>query len=282
MYPPKFDYHRAESLNDATQLLKKNDGAKLLAGGHSLIPIMKLRLADPGTIVDIGRILDKGISVADDSTVTVGAGTTHAMLAASDAVNTVVSEAAGMIGDPQVRNRATIGGNIAHADPAADLPTVLLTVDAWIHLHKGKMIRAQDFFVDLFETALDEDDIITHITFGDEGPGTGSAYAKLFNPASRYAMVGVGASVTIADGKVVGVRVAIGGLTPKPMLCEGVMDALMGTSGSAADIAAAAARVAETLGDDVMGDIHASAEYRRQMAPVFVRRALTSAISRAG
>ncbi|MCB0031097.1 MAG: xanthine dehydrogenase family protein subunit M [Anaerolineales bacterium] len=284
MYPPKFDYYRAADLKDAQKLLKEHEGAKLMAGGHSLIPVMKLRLADPGTVIDIGSLDGlKGISVSG-STVNIGALTTHAMLAASSDLPQALSGAAACIGDPQVRNRGTIGGNIAHADPASDLPTVLLALGATIHMAKqgkDRSVAAADFFVDLFETALEEDELITNISLPIEGAGTGSAYAKLFNPASRYAMVGVAASVTMSGGKCTNVSVAIGGLTPKPMSCGSVAAALNGTAGSAADIAAAAAAVANDLGDEVMGDIHASAEYRRQMAPVFVRRALTAAIENA-
>ena len=284
MYPPKFDYYRAADLEEAQALLKQHPDAKLMAGGHSLIPVMKLRLADPGTIIDIGRLEMGGIGTLSGQVI-IGATTTHAMIAASSDVPHALSEAAGMIGDPQVRNRGTIGGNIAHADPASDLPTVLLALRADISMARQgqqRSVSAAEFFVDLFETALEEDEIITSITLNGEASGGGSAYAKLFNPASRYAMVGAAASVFVRDGKVTHASVAIGGLLPKPVVCTAVENAIIGTDGTADDVAAAAALVAEALGDEVMGDIHANADYRRHMAPVFVRRALASAISRAG
>ncbi|MEZ4593644.1 MAG: xanthine dehydrogenase family protein subunit M [Chloroflexota bacterium] len=278
MYPPKFDYYRADSVDDAVALMSEHDG-KFLAGGHSLIPVMNLRLADPGTLIDIGRLDMKGIS-SEGSSVKIGALTTHAMVAASSALPTALSEAAGMIGDPQVRNRGTVGGNIAHADPASDLPTVMLALQATIHTN-GRSISADDFFIDLFETALNEDEIITAVTVASEGANTGSSYAKLPNPASRYAMVGAAAQVTVENGVCTAASVAVGGLTPKATRASSVEAALVGKAPSAENLAAAAAAIANDLGDEVMGDMHASEEYRRQMAPVFVRRALEAAVSRA-
>ncbi len=279
MYPPKFDYYRAASPDEATALVQEH-GGKFLAGGHSLIPVMNLRLADPGALVDIGRLDMKGISTSS-SGVTIGALTTHAMVAASGDVPTALSEAAGKIGDPQVRNRGTVGGNIAHADPASDLPTVLLTLKATINTN-GRSIPADDFFVDLFTTALDEGEIITSVSVASEGANTGSAYAKLVNPASRYAMVGAAAQVTVQNGVCTAASVAVGGLTPKATRASSVEAALVGQPLNSDTLAAAAAAVTNDLDpDDILGDIHASAEYRQQMAPVFVRRALATAVSRA-
>jgi carbon-monoxide dehydrogenase medium subunit len=283
MYPPKFDYYRAGSTSEAISLAKEHDG-KFLAGGHSLIPVMNLRLADPGALVDIGRLDMKGIST-NGGTVSIGALTTHAMVAASDDVPDVLSEAAGMIGDPQVRNRGSVGGNIAHADPASDLPTVMLALKATIHTegsNGSRTISADDFFVDLFETGLQEDEIITSVSVNSEGKKTGSGYAKLFNPASRYAMVGAAAQVTVENGVCSAASVAVGGLTAKATRAKSVEAALVGKKLDDETLAAAAAAVANDLGDDVMGDMHASADYRRQMAPVFVRRALEKAASRTG
>ena len=284
MYPPKFDYHRAGSVTEAVLMLQQHSGAKVLAGGHSLIPVMNLRLADPGTLIDIGRIKDiKGISVQGNS-VRIGALTTHAMVAASPDVPQVLSEAAGMIGDPQVRNRGTIGGNIAHADPASDLPTVLTALGATIYItgaNGDRSIAATDFFIGLFETALGDDEIVTAVEVARSGAGTGSAYAKLFNPASRYAMVGAAAVVTVSGGVCSAAGVAIGGLVPAATRTRAVEAALIGKALDEAAISAAAAVVVNDLGEDVIGDIHASAEYRRAMAPVMVKRALVSAASRA-
>lgn len=283
MYPPKFDYYRATSIDEAVSLAQQHDG-KFLAGGHSLIPVMNIRLADPGVLIDIGRIDGmKGISANGDS-FQIGALTTHAMVAASDDVPRVLSEAAGMIGDPQVRNRGTVGGNVAHADPASDLPTVFTALRATFHVtgpNGSRTVSADDFFVDLFETALGEDEVLTAVTVPAEGNHTGSAYKKLFNPASRYAMVGAAAQVTLQGNACTAAGVAVGGLTPKATRASAVEAALVGSKVDDEAIAAAAAKVADDLGDDVMGDMHASADYRRKMAPVFVRRALETAVARA-
>jgi carbon-monoxide dehydrogenase medium subunit len=284
MYPPKFDYYRASSVAEAISLLKQHSGAKLLAGGHSLIPIMNLRLSDPGTLIDIGRIGElKGIS-GHNGSVRIGALTTHAMIAASADVPKVLSEAAGWIGDPQVRNRGTIGGNIAHADPASDLPTVLTALGAAIHVtgpNGNRSIMAGDFFTGLFATALADDEIVTAIEVTRGGAGSGSAYAKLSNPASRYAMLGAAAVVTVSGGTCSAASVAVGGLVPSATKAKSVEAALVGKSLDDATIAAAAEAVQSDLGDDIIGDIHASAAYRQAMAPVYVKRALTAAAQRA-
>jgi carbon-monoxide dehydrogenase medium subunit len=283
MYPPKFDYYRASSVDEAIAL-RREHGGKFLAGGHSLIPVMNLRLADPGALIDIGRLDSlKGISVEGDR-VKIGALTTHAMVAASSDVPRALSEAASMIGDPQVRNRGTVGGNVSHADPASDLPTVLTALGASFRVAGAggmKTIDAADFFTGLFETALGENDLLIGVGVTAEGAGTGSAYAKLFNPASRYAMVGAAASVTVANGSCTAASVAVGGLTAKATACPSVAAALVGKALDAETIAAAAAAVANDLGDDIIGDMHASADYRRSMAPVFVKRALMKAAERA-
>ncbi|MBE7551539.1 MAG: xanthine dehydrogenase family protein subunit M [Anaerolineales bacterium] len=284
MYPPKFDYYKATSLAEAVSLLRQHSGAKVLAGGHSLIPVMNLRLADPGTLIDIGRISElKGISASNGS-VRIGALTPHALIAASADVPTVLSEAAGMIGDPQVRNRGTIGGNIAHADPASDLPTVLTALGAKIHVtgpNGNRTILADDFFTGLFATALADGEIVTAVEVVKSGAGSGSAYTKLFNPASRYAMVGAAAIVTVSGGSCTAAGVAVGGLVPSATRAKSVEAALIGKPLSEDNIAAAAHAVLNDLGDDIIGDIHASAEYRKAMAPVFVKRALTAAAQRA-
>lgn len=284
MFPPKFDYYRAGSVAEAISLLQQHSGAKVLAGGHSLIPLLNLRLTDPGTLIDIGRIAElKGISTGNGS-VRIGALTTHAMIAASGDVPTVLSEAAGMIGDPQVRNRGTIGGNISHADPASDLPTVLTALGATIHVtgpSGNRTVAAASFFKGLFETDLGDGELVTAVTVPIHGSGTGSAYAKLFNPASRYAMVGAAAVVTVSGGNCTAASVAVGGLTSHATKAPSVEAALIGKALNADAIAAAAEAVQNDLGADVLGDIHASAEYRRAMAKVYVKRALTAAAERA-
>ena len=285
MYPPKFDYVRASSLSEAISLLQDNDGASLLAGGHSLLPLLKLRLAAPSVLIDIGRIDSlKGIGPRRDGSYSIGALTTHAEVAASRELPTVLTEAAGWIGDPQVRNRGTVGGNVAHADPASDLPTVFSALGAAIHVRGPdgtRKIGASDFCTDLFTTDLNENEIVTEITIPAVEGRTGSAYAKMFNPASRYAMLGAATMVMLDGGRCKSVRVAVGSLTPAPQRAPSVEAALEGKELNDATIEAAARAVLDDLGDDLIGDIHASAEYRRKTAPTFVRRALTKAAERA-
>ena len=287
MYAPDFDYYRAGSLAEAGQLLQQHPGAKLLAGGHSLIPLLKLRLATPPALIDIGRIDElKGISVADGR-VRIGALTTHAELAASAELAArapALAEAAGLIGDPAVRNRGTIGGNVAHADPASDLPTVLCALDATIVVTAAggeRRIAAGDFFEGMMETALGDHDIIAAIEVPAAAAGQGQAYIKFSHPASRYAVIGAAAAVTLVDGSISTAAVALGGLVPVATRASSVEQAVAGQSPSADTIAAAAAAVSGDLGDDLIGDIYASAEYRRAMAPVCVKRALTAAVERA-
>jgi aerobic carbon-monoxide dehydrogenase medium subunit len=292
MYPPKFDYYRAGTLDEAVALLQQHAGAKVLAGGHSLIPAMKLRLADPGTLIDIGRIADGGEPFVNRA----GGWDISALATHAQIERTVrgpgfeaFAETAGGIGDPQVRNRGTIGGNIAHADPASDWPTVLVAFRAIIQVvgpGGQREIEADDFFVDLFQTALDEGEIITRIRVpalnAPSNHGVGSAYAKMENPASRYSLVGAAAVVQVENGVCRQASVAVGGLTPKATRASAVEAVLAGQALTADRIQAAAAKIVDDLGDEVNGDIHASADYRRAMAPIYVARALTAAAARAG
>ena len=287
MYAPNFDYYRARSVADAHQLLAAHPGAKLLAGGHSLLPLLKLRLAAPSTLVDIGRIPElRGISRQGDW-IRIGALTTHAELAASadlrDAA-AALADAAAMVGDPAVRNRGTIGGNIAHADPASDLPTVLVALDARI-VAAGpggeRTIHADQFFTGIMTTALSEDEILVAVHVQASGRGQGSAYEKFAHPASRYAVLGVAAWVAVTDGTCSAARIALGGLLPNARRASSAESALIGKAINYDTIAAAAGQVAADLGNDVSGDIYASAEYRSAMAPVFTKRALANAAARA-
>jgi carbon-monoxide dehydrogenase medium subunit len=293
MYPPKFNYYRAGSVDEALTLLQEHPGAKFLAGGHSLLPLMKMRLADPGTLIDIGRIGElRGIS-ADGDSVRIGALTPHVALETSKVLPKALVEAASLIGDPQVRNRGTIGGNIAHADPASDLPTVLLALDATMHItgprasgngygaRSTRAVAAEDFFTGFFATALAEDEILIAVDIPNQPEGTGSAYAKLINPASRYAMVGAAVVVTMQGGVCTHASVAMGGLTAHATKAPSVESALRGETLSDDVIDAAAAAVDNDLDDQIMGDMHASAEYRRSMAPVLVARAIRDAVQRA-
>lgn len=286
MYPRPFEYVRADSVEQALDL-KADTGGRFIAGGHSLLPMMKLRMTAPETLVDIGRIGDlRGITA--NGGFAIGALTTHNMLASESAAGfpAALSEAAAMIGDPQVRNRGTVGGNVAHADPASDLPTVFAALGATMQAtSKGgspRDIAVSDFFTGLFESALNEDELLTAVSVDAEGDGRGSAYAKLFNPASRYAVVGACAVLDVAgDGSCTSCTVAVGGLTPKATVLETVANALVGGPVTKETAENAARAAVDEVGDDVMGDTYAGVEYRRDMLPVFVSRALTAAAARA-
>jgi aerobic carbon-monoxide dehydrogenase medium subunit len=288
MYAENFVYHRATSLADAHRLLADHPGAKLLAGGHSLIPLLKLRLTAPPAVIDIGRLPElRGIAAAGD-TIRVGALSTHAELATSPIVRDAapaLADAAGLVGDPAVRNRGTIGGNIAHADPASDLPTALVALGAQILAAgpKGeRTLPAEAFFTGLMATALAEDEVVAAVLVPRQPLSQGSAYVKFAHPASRYAVVGVAAAMTHGDGVCRAARLALGGLVPSARRATAVEQGLAGTPADPPAIAAAAARVGEDLGEDVIGDIYASAEYRAAIAPVYVERALALAVARAG
>lgn len=280
MYPSSFEYYRAESVREAAKLLKQHPGAKLLAGGHSIIPLLKLRQTEVSALIDIGRIADLRAITGG----MIGACCTYAQVAAASGLPAALTESASHVGDPAVRARGTIGGGVAHADPASDLPTVLLALNAKFHISKGRATRvvlANKFFIGLYETALKEDELLVGIEVEAEARGTGSAYAKLENPASRYAMVGAAASVTIVNGVCTAASVAVGGLTTHAWRSKRVPSALLETVLDAESISKAAKKVMKELPDDLLGDMHASADYRRAMSQVFVERALTAAAARA-
>jgi aerobic carbon-monoxide dehydrogenase medium subunit len=285
MYSAEFDYYRARSLSDAQQLIAANPGAKLLAGGHSLIPLLKLRLAMPTAVIDIGRVSElRGITRSEGS-LRIGALTTHAEIAASADLRqsaAALAEAAAQIGDPAVRNRGTIGGNVAHADPASDLPTVLVALGAHIHVvgpRGERTIDAAHFFTGIMTTALAEDEIVSSVVVPAAGRGEASAYAKFAHPASRYAVVGAAALVIVGQGKFSAVSAALGGLLPHARRLPSVEHALVHQPATEAAIAAAAARVLDDIGDQANGDLFASAEYRKAIAPVYVKRALVAAVA---
>jgi carbon-monoxide dehydrogenase medium subunit len=287
MFAPSFDYYRAGAVKEALALMQKHPGAKLLAGGHSLIPLLKLRLTAPTALIDIGRIQElKGIT-SSGGTIRIGALTTHSELASSPVLNSecpMLCEAAGHIGDAQVRNCGTIGGNVAHADPASDLPTVLLALDARFVVAgpKGeRTVAASDFFRGMMTTALDANEILTAIEMPSRKPGQGMAYIKFSHPASRYAVLGAAAVVTMKNGSCGAAQVAVGGLVPVPARLRDVEGAVTGAKPSEDVIAKAATAVSKSLGSEILGDVFASAEYRKAMAPVYVKRALAAAFARA-
>jgi carbon-monoxide dehydrogenase medium subunit len=280
--PIPFEYARATSLDDAVAKLAAGNG-KLIAGGHSLVPLMKLRLSEPKVLVDIARIPELSGIREKDGRIEIGACTVHHEVASSGLLREkcpVVSDAAAAIGDPQVRNRGTLGGSLAHADPSADYPAAMLAVDAEIHV-KGpggwRVTRADDFFKDLFTVDLAPHEIIVGARFA---PVRAAAYAKLYQRASHYAIVGVAAALDVSDGRIRSARIGLTGAGPHAVRLTAVEQALAGAALSKETIETAA-RTAGTDLKTVNGDIHASAEYRRAMIPVFTRRALERAVARA-
>lgn len=284
MIPSSFEYHKANSVEEAIQLLSSSgEDAKLLAGGHSLIPTLKLRLNDPDHLIDISKIdALKSITVSDGH-LHIGAGCTHHQIASSEAIPAgleMFSEAGHMIGDPQVRNKGTIGGSIAHADPAADWPGILLAADAIINLagpNGERGVPASDFFIALFTTALGENELITSVSIPIPAEGTKSTYQKFVQPASRFALVGCAAMAKVDNGNCENVHIAFNGVSASPYRASGVEAALNGNEGSAENIASASAHAAE--GKSIMQSHFASEEYRTHLAKVYAKKALMAVCS---
>jgi carbon-monoxide dehydrogenase medium subunit len=278
-----FDYSRAASLDDALAKLQAAEGgAKLISGGHSLVPLMKLRLSEPKALIDIARIPGlSGIRKKDDK-IEIGAGTVHHDVATSALLQDgcpMLAETAASIGDPQVRNRGTLGGSLAHADPAADYPAAILALGAEIHLKgpKGwRAVKADDFFRGMFTVDLGPDEIIAGIQFT---PVKSAAYAKLHQRASHFAIVGVAASLQVTGGEIQSARVAVTGASSHATRLKDVEEKLAGKPASKSTIEAAARLAGATL-DHINADIHASEEYRRAMIAVFTARALAAALAR--
>jgi carbon-monoxide dehydrogenase medium subunit len=275
MIPMEFDYLAPASLAEALDILDEQlDTAKLLAGGHSLIPLMKLRLAAPATLVDLRNVSElRGISFHDGE-LRIGALTTHREVASSELVSMhapVLAQAAAQIGDRQVRARGTVGGSLAHNDPAADLPAVMLALDAEMVVRSktgSRAISAQDFFRDILETALAPNDILAEVRIK---AAPRSAYAKFPNPASHYAITGVAAAVQ-GDGRLDSARIGVTGAAPVAFRATAAESALAGSDLSAESIAKAADAAYD--GRELLGDIHASAEYRAALIKIMTRRAL--------
>jgi carbon-monoxide dehydrogenase medium subunit len=287
MNPSEFAYQRAGSVDEAIALLQEHgEGAKLIAGGHSLLPIMKLRLAEPETLVDIGRIPElRGVRIADGE-IAIGALTTHHQIATDGQIRSVVpllADTAARVGDRQVRNRGTIGGALAHADAAADYPAAILALDASIVARGSqgeRRIPAREFFLDFLTTALQPDEILTEIQISSPAEGHGWSYQKLANQASGYAIVGVGAVVVLdGQGAVTDVRVGVTGAAAVAWRAEATETALRGQRLENGAIAAAADLV--DGGIDFLDDLHGSAEYRRRVTRGLTRRAILEAAGRA-
>ncbi len=287
MYPAEFEYRKATSIADAVRLLSENPEAKALAGGHSLIPLMRFRLARPEVVIDIGGIDGlRGISVAGDA-INIGALTTHAEIAASPDVqraNGLLAEVAGGIGDPAVRNRGTIGGNLAHADPASDWATALTALGATVTVQGpsgSRTVPAGDFVEDAFATALADNELITTVSVPTLAANQRAEYAKMAHPASFYAVVGGAVVVTMDGDRCAAASVAVGGLTPRPVKAPSVEAALVGSTLTVHSIGDATARLSDDLnaaGVDIIGDVYASADFRANVAPVEVKHALLHAI----
>jgi carbon-monoxide dehydrogenase medium subunit len=283
MISAPFDYVRATSLEDAFAKIRASNGAgKFIAGGHSLVPVMKLRLSEPAVLIDIARIPGlSGIRQQGD-TIEIGAATVHHEVATSALLQKVcpmLAEAAATIGDPQVRNRGTLGGSLAHADPAADYPAAMIALDADIQIQGAKgarTVKAADFFRALFTVDLASDELIVGIRFK---PVKAAAYAKLHQRASHFAIVGIAAALQVSGGVIQSARIGITGAAAHATRLTAVESALAGKPASRESIAAAARNAGGAL-KDVNSDLHASEEYRRAMVEVFVERALTEALAR--
>lgn len=287
MIPGAFEYHAPASVAEAVGLLAEHgENAKILAGGHSLLPLMKLRLAQPEIVIDLCKISDLSYIRRNGGALSIGAMTTYSEIESSADVNSAapaLAEAARLVADRQVRNMGTIGGCLAHADPAGDLPAIILALGAQIVTSSSgphRTIAADDFFVDLFTTALQPNEIINEIQIPALPAGTGTAYAKFANKASHYAIIGVAAVITASGGTCQSVRIGITGAGSKATRATAAENALTGGSLDDASIKAAAQMAGE--GIDFNDDIHASAEYRAHLIQVYAERALLEAASRAG
>jgi carbon-monoxide dehydrogenase medium subunit len=288
MIPSAFEYIAPATLQEAVSLLSTHkDEAKLLAGGHSLLPMMKLRLAAPAYLIDLGRIPDLAYIRDSGGRLLIGPMTTHFMVESSDLLRqrlTALPEAAGTIGDVQVRNKGTVGGSLAHADPAADLPAVMQMAEAQFKLTGPggeRTVSVEQFFVDLLTTALGPDELLTEVQLPVPPARTGTAYMKVFQKASGFAIVGVAARVTLgADGRTCQTaHIGITGVAAKSFRARAVEQALEGTGIDDAAITTAAEHASD--GVDPLSDLHASGEYRLALARVYTKRALLRALTRA-
>lgn len=283
MIPAQFDYLTPATLAEAVSLLAQHqDEAKILAGGHSLIPAMKLRLAQPQLLIDIGRIKDLSYIREEGSEIRIGAMATHYQIESNARLRQVcpmLPACAAQIGDVQVRNRGTIGGSLAHADPAADWPAAIIALNAEMLAVNGKgerVIKADDFFLDMLTTALDASEILSEIRIPAPAGKFGQSYLKVPQPASGFAVVGVAVHLTRDNaGACETASVAVTGVTSKAYRASAVEAALKGKTLDDATIRDAASHA--TDGVDANGDIYASADYRRHLASVYTRRAIEAA-----
>ncbi len=287
MYPAAFEYHAPTNVKDALGLLGRyKDDAKLLAGGHSLVPMMKLRLAQPKHVIDLRKVPGLTGIKEDGGVIVLGALTTHWQMESSALLKSkcpILAETASVIGDPAVRNLGTIGGSIAHADPAADQPATLIALGAEMVCEgpKGRRtVKVDDWFQGLMSTALHEDEILVELRVPAWPAGTGGAYLKFPHPASRFAVVGVGALVTLdREGKCTRAGIGVTGAGTRAVRAKGVEAGVTGKKLDAATIEAAAQKAAD--GVDVQADLQGSVEYKSHLCRVFAKRAITEAVKRA-
>ena len=282
MYPAQFDYHTPGTVKEALDLLGKyKDDAKLLAGGHSLLPAMKFRLARPAHLVDLRKVPGLSGIKEEGGMLVIGAMTTHWAVESSPVVKAkcpMLAQTAAQIGDPMVRNMGTIGGSLTHADPAADYPATIIALNAEMVVEgpKGKRtIKVDDFFKSLMTTAVGPDEILTEVRVPVCGANVGCAYMKFPHPASRFAVVGVAAALTVEGGKVSKASIGITGAGTKAVRAKGVEAALLGKALDAATIQAAAEKAPD--GVDVQADLQGSVEYKTHLLKVFAKRAIEAA-----
>lgn len=284
MIPAAFDYVRPDSLAEALDLLASGgEGTKVIAGGHSLLPVLKLRLASVDRLIDVSRLRElHGVEAWEDG-LQIGAAATYADVLASAVARTrcpLLGKAIHDIGDVQVRNMGTLGGSLAHADPASDMPAVALALEAQLVLRSARgerVVAADGFFHDPFVTELRADELLMQIRIPALPAGSGSAYRQLMQRASGYSIVGVAAVVATSGGTVSHVRVGVTGVGDHVYRATAVEEALTGTDGGSTALAAAASHAAD--GQVVNADIHADRQYRTAMAAVYVRRALEAALA---
>jgi carbon-monoxide dehydrogenase medium subunit len=286
MYPAAFEYHTPGSVQEALGLLGKLDDAKILAGGHSLVPMMKLRLAQPKHLIDLRKVPGLTGIKEEGGTIVIGAMATHWEVESSKVLQAkcpVVSDTAKIIGDPAVRNKGTMGGSLAHADPAADMPATVIALGAEFVCQGPKnkrTVKVDDWFQGLMSTALGEDELLVEIRVPALAAGTGSAYMKFAHPASRFAVVGAAAVITLdKQGTCTKAGVGITGAGTKAVRAKGVEAGLVGKKLDAATIEAAAAKGAD--GVDVQADLQGSVEYKSHLCRVFARRAIEAAVKNA-
>ena len=281
MIPAEFDYVRAASVDEALGALREHGDAKVLAGGQSLLPLLRLRLAYPSVLVDVGRIDEMRGVREDGDRLVIGAATTHDEVLRDPLVRRacpVIAEVVGTVADPAVRHRGTFGGSIAHADPAGDLPALALALDASMEVAGSggrRAIPAGEFFLDYFQTAVGADEVLVSVSVPKLGDGWGHRYEKFNVVAQAWALVGAVALVQRSNGDVGEARVGLVNMGPTPIRARAVEQALVGSAATAEAVAAAAGSAAD--GTSPTGDVHASADYRTHLARVLTGRALTAA-----